>query len=310
MFSRRIVLAMLGAVLMLAAGAMPVSAARPTRPPPPAALAPTTPERSLTQAERAASDRKVAAAMAYLASPAAMTFGRVTLECATPEAEPRNPATSGTTDLSAIGGAATDAACDVPSDFLVVSARDQTRGHYCGPAVGQVIANYTWAVALNANKYTQAKIAGWMQTDANGGTSAHTMEDGLELATARAPRRPANWDWVVTSLADVDGDGKFGDQLHDYVRANVSGSGMALAIPVLPHERNGRFHLTSWPNPVNSPGHWIAAYGWKGLYDGTNFAKVYYADSSEDEGGSTGRFWDPFRYVAGMIMDHTERFVW
>ena len=83
-----------------------------------------------------------------------------------------------------------------------------------------------------------------MQTDANGGTSAHTMEDGLELATAGAPRRPSDWDWVVTYLKDLDGDGTFGDQLHDYVRANVTGSRMALAIPVLPHERDGRFHLT------------------------------------------------------------------
>jgi hypothetical protein len=232
----------------------------------------------------------------------------VSLDCATPDGA-TDEASSGT-DLAAVGGGAISAGCDVPGDFLAVSARDQIRGHYCGPATGQVISNYTWAIPLNANKYSQTKIAGWMQTDANGGTSAHTMEDGLERATARAPRRPAGWDWVVTYLKDRDGDGWVGDQLHDYVRSNISGSRMALAIPVLPHERNGRFHLSSWPNPVNSPGHWIAAYGWKGFYDGTDFAKIYYADSSKDEGGSTGRFWDPLRHVAAMIMDHTERFVW
>ena len=310
MFSRRIAMAMLGAVLILTAGVMPVSAARPIRPAPGAERPPPTRERPLTRAEQIASDRKVAAAMAYLASPAAKTFGRVTLDCAAPEAAPPNNATARSKDLSAIGGPAANADCDVPSDFLGVSARDQTRGHYCGPATGQVIANYTWAVPLDANKYSQNKIAAWMQTDANGGTSAHTMEDGLELATAGAPRRPPNWDWVVTYLKDSDRDGTVGDQLHDYVRASVSGSRMALAIPVLPHERNGRFHLRSWPNPVNSPGHWIGAYGWKGLYDGTNFSRIYYTDSSEDEGGSTGRFWDPMKHVAGMIMDHTERFVW
>ena len=307
MFSRRIAMAMLGAVLILTAGVMPVSAARPTRPAPSAERPPITRERPLTPAEQAASDRKTAAAMAYLATPAAMTFGRETLDCATPESGPANAASSRSNDLSAI---APEADCDVPSDFLGVSARDQSRGHYCGPAVGQVIANYTWAVPLDQNKYTQAKIAGWMQTDANGGTSAHTMEDGLELATARAPRRPPNWDWVVTYLEDRDGDGAVADQLHDYVRANVSGSRMALAIPVLPHERNGRFHLRSWPKPVSSPGHWIGAYGWRGLYDGTSFSRLYYTDSSEDEGGSTGRFWDPMKHVAGMIVDHTGRFVW
>jgi hypothetical protein len=310
MFSRRIALAMLCALLILTTGVMPVSAARPSPQAPAVERPPTTGDRPLSPAEQAASDRKVAAAIAYLASPVALSFGRVTLDCAAPEATQPNTATAGGTDLSAIGDPATNADCDIPSDFLGVSARDQALGHYCGPAVGQVIANYTWAMPLDANKYSQKKIAGWMQTDANGGTSAFTMEDGLEIATAGAPRRPANWDWVVTYLKDRDRDGTVGDQLHDYVRANISGSRMALAIPVLPHDRDGRFHLTSWPNPVKSPGHWIAAYGWKGLYDGTDFARMYYTDSSKDEGGSTGRFWDPMRHVAGMIMDHSERFVW
>jgi hypothetical protein len=308
MFTRRIVPATLGAVLILIAGAAPAAAAGPTRASP-AERASIAAERPLTRSEQAASNRKVAAAMVYLASPAAMAMGRATLGCATPEGATPKDVTS-SRGLDAIAGAGTLADCDIPSGFLGVSARDQTRAHYCGPAVGQVIANYTWAVPLDANKYSQAKIAGWMQTDANGGTSAFTMEDGLEIATASAPRRPPDWDWVVTYLKDADRDGGVGDQLHDYVRSNVSGSRMALAIPVLPHQRDARFHLSSWPNPVRSPGHWIAAYGWKGLYDGTDFSRLYYTDSSKDEGGSTGRFWDPVRHVAGMIMDHTERFVW
>ena len=209
--------------------------------------------------------------MDYLASAQARSFGRVTLACATPDGEAPGTTEPERDDLSALGGPSTAADCDVPSDFLGVSARDQTRGHYCGPAVGQVIANYTWAVPLNANKYTQAQIAVWMRTDELGGTSAFTMADGLDIATARAPRRPPNWDWVVTTLEDTDHDGTVGDQLHDYVRANISGMRMALAIPVLPHEKDGRFHLSSWPQPVNSPGHWIAAYGWRGLYDGTDY---------------------------------------
>ena len=303
MFSKRIALAMLGAVLILATGTVPVSAARPARAVP-------TAERPLSPEEQAASDRKVAAALNYLASAQARSFGRVTLACATPDGEAPGTTEPERDDLSAIGGPSIAADCDVPSDFLGVSARDQTRGHYCGPAVGQVIANYTWAVPLTANKYTQAQIAAWMRTDELGGTSAFTMADGLDIATARAPRRPANWSWVVTTLEDTDRDGTFGDQLHDYVRANISGFRMALAIPVLPHERNGRFHLSSWPVPVSSPGHWIAAYGWRGLYDGTDYSRLYYTDSSEDEGGSTGRFWDPMRHIAGMIRDHTQRFVW
>jgi len=303
MFSKRIALAMLGAALILASGAVPVSAAGPARAVP-------TAERPLSPDEQAASNRKVAAAMNYLASAQARSFGLVTLACATPEGTAPSTNELKRDDLSALGGPSIAADCDVPSDFLGVSARDQTRGHYCGPAVGQVIANYTWAVPLNANKYTQAQIAVWMRTDELGGTSAFTMADGLDVATARAPRRPPNWDWVVTRLEDTDHDGTFGDQLHDYVRSNISGMRMALAIPVLPHERDGRFHLSSWPQPVDSPGHWIAAYGWRGLYDGTDSSRLYYTDSSEDEGGSTGRFWDPMRHIGGMIRDHTQRFVW
>jgi len=298
MFSRRIAMAMLGAVLILTAGVMPAAAARPVRPAPVA-------ERPFTPAELAASERKIAAAASYLASPEARAVGRGTLACFQPEADQTSGATA-----DGPGEPETQAICAPPQDFLAVSPRDQIRGHYCGPAVGQVIANHSWAVPLNANKFTQGQIASWMQTDQNGGTSAFTMEDGLEVATLGAPRRPANWDWVVSRLEDTDRDGTFGDQLHDYVRANVSGSNMALAIPVLPHEKNGRFHLSSWPKPVNSPGHWIAAYGWRGFYDGTDSSRLYYTDSSRDEGGSTGQFWDPVRHVGGMIRDHTQRFVW
>jgi hypothetical protein len=303
MFSQRIALAMLGAALILAAGAVPVSAARPARAVPAA-------ERPLSPEEQAASDRKVAAAITYLASAQARAFGRVALACATPDGNPPSTTELERDDLSVLAGPSTTADCEVPSDFLGVSARDQTRGHYCGPAVGQVIANYTWAVPLTANKYSQTQIAVWMRTDELGGTSAFTMADGLDMATARAPRRPASWDWVVTVLEDTDHDGTFGDQLHDYVRANISGMRMALAIPVLPHEKDGRFHLSSWPQPVKSVGHWIAAYGWRGLYDGTDYSRLYYTDSSGDEGGSTGRFWDPMRHIGGMIRDHTQRFVW
>jgi hypothetical protein len=39
-------------------------------------------------------------------------------------------------------------------------------------------------------------------------------------------------------------------------------------------------------------------------------ARIYYTDSSKDEGGSTGKFWDPTRHIAAMIMEHTQRFVW
>lgn len=289
MLSRRIFMAMVTAALLGVATTAPAAAAKPSR------SSDGAPERPLTSEELAASDRKVAAAEVYIGSLALAGADLATLDCVTP---------TGTAPD------ATTQACYVPAGYLSVEARDQLYGHYCGPAVGQVIANYSWAMGSGQNKYTQVKIAGWMQTDARGYTNAPELEYGLEVATASSPRRPTNWDWVVTYLRDTDKDGAVGDQLQDYVRANVSGSKMPLAIAVKPYDRNSKFHLSSWARPVSSPGHWIAGYGWYGYWTGTDFSRIYYADSSRDEGGSTGKYWDPTRHIAAMIMEHTQRFVW
>lgn len=285
---RPLAVALLSALLLSAITIAPAAGARPSTPQPPD-------ERPLTAEEQAASDGKVAAAEAYVAAAEAEGVDLVTLSCVSP--------TGASTD-------AITASCYVPSGYLSVQARDQTKGHYCGPAVGQVIANYSWAMRSGTNKYSQAKIAGWMLTDLNGMTNAPELRTGLEKATAASPRLPARWAWVVTNLSDTDRDGAVGDQLQTYVRSNISGSKMPLAIAVKPYDRNSRFHLSSWARPVSSPGHWIAAYGWYGNWTGTDFARIYYTDSSKDEGGSTGKFWDPTRHIAAMIMEHTRRFVW
>jgi hypothetical protein len=213
-------------------------------------------------------------------------------------------------DLQPIGGVLSPSSCYVPARFLAMEARDQSKSIYCGPAVGQVIANYSWAMASGKNKYSQARIAGWMWTDINGGTSAPWLATGLNSATANSPRRPNIWTWVVLNVRDRNGNGTAGDELHGYVRSNIDGSGMPLAIPVKPHDPNSRYYLSSWPNAVRSSGHWIAAYGWYGYWTGTRFARIYYTDSSRDEGGSTGKYWDPTWDIAALIMEHTQRIVW
>jgi hypothetical protein len=290
MFTRRVALAAIGGLMLTTTLAAPASAAKPIRPP-------TQPqeERPLTPEEQAAADRRIAASDAYLRSVDGQGRDLVTLACVTP--------TSGGTDAGT-------KACTVPQGFISVEARDQTKAFYCGPATGQVIANYSWAMGAGLNKYTQAQIASWMQTDLNGGTSAPYLEDGLERATQGSPRRPAGWDWVVIDVRDRDNDGHTGDELQGYVRSNISGSRMPLAIPVKPHDPNSGFYLISWPRAVVSVGHWIAAYGWVGNYTGTTSARIYYTDSSKDEGGSTGKFWDPTRDIAALIQEHTRRIVW
>ena len=294
MFTRRALAAMLAAVILSMFAVAPAAAAKPTKPAP----RPVT-ERPLTAEEEAASDRRVAAALAYTVAIETGGGDLVSLACVTPES------TSGGISSEAIAST-----CAPPQGFLGVEARDQTFSHYCGPAVGQVIANYSWAMGSGVNKYTQGRIAGWMGTDTFGQTDAPRLEDGLEAATASSPRRPAGWDWVVTNLTDLDGDRSTGDELHTFLRSNISVSKMPMAIPVKPHAPNSAYNLPSWPKAVNSVGHWIAAYGWLGNWTGTDAARLYYTDSSRDEGGATGKFWVPTRVAAILIGEHTRRFVW
>lgn len=289
MVHRRFILALVASAVVLTTATDPTLAKKPQPEP--------GEERPLTAQEQSASDRKTAAAEAYVAREGAQGGDLVSLACVVPM--------SAETDLVATG-------CFVPQGFLAVEARDQIVGTYCGPAVGQVIANYSWAMPAGANKYTQKQIAGWMATDANLGTGAFWLEAGLETATSRAPRRPANWDWVVTNLVDSDRDGWVGDQLDAFVRSNISNARMPLAIPVKPHDPNSPSgaHLASWPIPVQSVGHWVAIYGWVGIHDGTDRARMYYTDSSRDEGGATGKFWTPTRWFTLMILEHTGRLIW
>ncbi|MGH2446022.1 MAG: hypothetical protein ACRDGD_08290 [Candidatus Limnocylindria bacterium] len=295
MFTRRFSSSILLAAIVTAAIVGPAAAREPQpTSPAPAVLE----ERPLTREEQAAADRKVAESDAYLASEALSGADLASLSCFTPTGGPTTTA------------AAAPTACYVPAGYLAVTARDQERGHWCGPAVGQVISNWSWASKSWANKYSQTKIAGWMRTDVFGGTSAPYLEYGLEVATGGSPRRPAGWNWVVMDVRDRDRDGHTADELQGYVRSNVSGSKMPLAIPVKPHQPWSKYYLTSWPKPIVSVGHWIAAYGWYGNYTGTTFARIYYTDSSRDEGGSTGKFWDPTRDIAALINEHTRRIVW
>lgn len=316
MGSRRFILASITAALLVMTAAEPALAKKPD----PAGPG----DRPLTAQEQAASDRKAAAAERYAASTAASGGDLESLACFVPnstqtsvesadlEAAAEPPAEGAADSELADQLAIAQLACGVPQAFLVVEARDQINGWYCGPAVGQVIANYSWAMPAGTNKYLQRDIAVWMSTDVNGGTGSWNMERGLETATWGSPRRPANWDWIVTRLEDTDRDGWVGDQLDAYVRSNISNSKMPLAISVKPHapDSPSGAHLSSWPQPVWSVGHWVSIYGWMHIHDGSDRARMYFTDSSKDEGGGTGKYWTPTRWFTLMILEHTRLIVW
>jgi hypothetical protein len=295
MSTRRTIAVAAIAVILSSIGASPAAAARPARPeptPPPAL------ERPLTADEQAASTTKLLAALAYVDRQKARGADTVSLACVTPTSATPGPA------------GVTANACSIPQGFLPVAARDQVKWYYCGPATGQVVANYAWAVASHANKYTQAKLAEWMQTDINIATNAFALQTGLEKGTAGAPRRPAGWAWVVSEVRDTNGNSTSADELQAMVQANVSDAKMPLAISVKPHHPDSSYHLNSWPDPIASGGHWIAAYGWYSYWTGTDFARIYYTDSSGDEGGSTGKFWNSTKSMNALIAEHTKRIVW
>jgi len=304
MGSRRFFLASLTALLALAATSAPALAKKPD----PAGAE----DRLPTAQERAASDRKAAAAERYVASTEASGDDLVSLACAVPTSTGSGEPAATAEAASPGAENVTPLACFVPQGFLAVEARDQINGWYCGPAVGQVIANYSWAMPAGANRYVQRDLAFWMSTDLNGGTGSWNMERGLETATWGSPRRPADWDWIVTRLEDTDRDGWVGDQLDAYVRSNISHSRMPLAISVKPHapDSPSGAHLSSWLQPVWSVGHWVSIYGWMFVHDGTDLARMYFTDSSRDEGGGTGKYWTPTRWFTLMILEHTRLIVW
>jgi hypothetical protein len=304
MVSRRMVMVALTAALGLSVNAAPAAAATPAQPPTPAG-APAG-ERPLTAAEQALSDAKVARADAYLARLHTSGFGLVTLACVPNIAPPGAPRSL--PDAKGAPPPKLAASCAPPSGFLPVEARQQTKNHYCGPAVGQVVSNYAWVMNAGANKFAQNVIAGWMKTDVSGQTSAPELVAGLHKGTFGSPRHKAEFRWAITNLEDTDGDGTTGDQLHGYLMSAISGAKMPVAIALKPHEPGAADFLASWPDPIRSSGHWIAAYGWSALWSAS--ARTYYADSSENQGGGTGKYWDPTAEIARLIGRHTGRIVW
>ena len=305
MHSRRTLGALLLAAAAAVVGTSPTHAATPI--PTLSSQAPMAPgERPLTAAERALSAAKVAAAESFAARLRSSGFGLVSLACV-PNIAPLGSA-AGPSATAPASKTASTAACAPPSGFLTVEARQQTRNHYCGPAVGQVISNYAWVMAAGKNKFSQTTIAGWMKTDVNGLTNAPELAAGLNRATAGSPRHKPGFTWGITDLRDGDGDGGTADELQTYLMSAISGVKTPIAIAVKPHDPGSAYNLASWPNPIRTSGHWISAYGWAGT--GGASAKTYYSDSSAAQGGGTGKYWNLTSVIATLIGEHTRRIVW
>lgn len=186
---------------------------------------------------------------------------------------------------------------------LVVHARQQDNGIYCGPATVQEISNHAWGMNAVTNKYTQWHISQtWSFTDRDQQTYLSNERYALNQAVAKRYPWPYGEEYV-------DNGWHQGAEWHNYVVVDITDFGMPLVAGVAPHDLNVIHYLTSWPAISDQTGHYIAIRGWYGLWDGTQNPIVYYVDSSKGWGGSTGGFSDPSMDVYETIrkgnMRHT-----
>lgn len=171
---------------------------------------------------------------------------------------------------------------------LATYARQQANSYFCGPASGQVIVNNSWGyfysstsgTTTSTNKFTQATLASRMSTTTNG-TSGANYASGLNGSA----KLPSGFAYYFTATGTAS-------QLHDKVITDIWGYKMGLALGVKPHDPGATYWLTSWPSAVTA-WHWINLRGYRGFFDGTRSATLYYNDSSGGYGGSTGSYSDP-----------------
>jgi hypothetical protein len=191
---------------------------------------------------------------------------------------------------------------------LSTHARHQHRWFYCGPAVVQVISNYTWGYTSTSecgahcgggvNKYGQHTISdNWTDTDVHGQTYVGDLVYGLNQASV-IPDGFIYAYWESPSWSEF----------HGAIKVDTYTWRMPLAPRVDPRHTNSSYYLYSWRN--ESPGdygHYIVLRGYNGSSQST--ALAYYNDSSggvdEHTGvqvlGDTGAF-DDYSYTVWQTM--------
>jgi hypothetical protein len=208
--------------------------------------------------------------------------------------------------------------CATPSYTLATYARRQTKDYYCGPATAQVIINRSRGVYSSningenaaTNYKTQTYIAGkltWKNpatgkiedTDDIGQTNAYMLANGLNILA----KLPTGFAFGVVATGT-------GSQWHSKIITDTQHWHMAFGTAIKMTSSSPR--LQSW-DPI--PGgvtvrHWIPIRGYRGLWDGSETPRVYYNDSSDQQGGGTGSYSDSSLKVYNLNHWHTARVVW
>jgi hypothetical protein len=160
-----------------------------------------------------------------------------------------------------------------------VYARQQYKSYYCGPASAQVILDFIHDV-VDPDPNGQNGITNWkkqtaiavdLKTDDLGMTNRGPYENLLNDPDYGA--KPAGLTWKAFSALSG------GDKLYSKITKTVGTYGKPLPIAVLGYV-NAQTHLTNWGNCGGYCKHWIAIYGYDGLWDGSDNTRVFYADSA------------------------------
>ncbi|HEX2221775.1 MAG TPA: hypothetical protein VHK06_04555 [Candidatus Limnocylindria bacterium] len=192
------------------------------------------------------------------------TGGTTTNSCPT-------PTSVSTSVTSSTEPAVTTNACYTPSKWVLgnINPRQQEKWYWCGPAVGQVMSNYTWGMGASANKYSQSQIASWMRTEINGQTFLGDFIYGVNRAT----RRPSNFVYMQKHAPSFS-------NWHNTIIAGVYSWRLPLAAGVNPHAIGSSVWIISWPQEKNAA-HYIELHGYEGYASTANGSRwVYYSDTA------------------------------
>ena len=188
--------------------------------------------------------------------------GAATTSCPTP---------TSTGDAASASGHSTTSSCYTPFKFVLgnVNPRQQEKWYWCGPAVGQVMSNYSWAMGAAQNKYTQAQIASWMRTEINRQTFLGDFIAGVNRAT----RRPSNFVYIQKHAPSFT-------NWHNTIISGVYNWRLPLAAGVNPHPFGSSVWIVSWPQERNAA-HYIELHGYEGYATTANGSRwVFYSDTA------------------------------
>lgn len=180
--------------------------------------------------------------------------------------------------------------CEPSVRQLTVYPRQQAKSYFCGPAVVQIVSNYSWGKTGSNNRYSQQAISdSWTNTDANGQTFLADEIYGMNQATVRPPN------FVYLQL-----HGPSYDTWHATIIAGVYYWEMPLAAGVIPWKQGETYHLVSW-QVVSNGGHYIELHGYQGRV-GDATRSVYFSDTAGTYAQSVAANWQQNSYAVYKTM--------